>query len=334
MNYSTIDDLKKLIDNQIEESTTLEYKSSFAMQKSSWRDELAKDVSAMANSNGGTIFYGIREKEGNNGHAIPDKLIPIENSEMSKDRLSQLLSSNIQPVIEGIEITYIPFDEHSGFYVVSVPKGRTAHQNRLTHIYYMRRNSTVEAMEDFAIRDIMNRIKTPIIDVEFTLVKKTIHVKTYNYTAVSFLGRSEENTQRTDYILKCRLVNNGEIYANYINSFIYIPKDVLATNDDYAEEGDYYRLYEDNTTRDLMRLNGMHKEYGPVRYDPLLPGMSVNCRSVKLDLDDIENLLPLKYKIHADNAPTRCVKVSWDQIYAEEDTDYEVNDPMAPPSIF
>lgn len=95
---------------------------------------------------------------------------------MSKDKLSQLLSSNIQPKIEGLEITYISHDEESGFYVVSVPRSNTAHQNRLSHVYYKRRNATVEAMEDYEIRDVMNRSKTPIIDIDFTLLVTKIDV--------------------------------------------------------------------------------------------------------------------------------------------------------------
>lgn len=58
----TINDLQKLIQNEIEESTVLEYKGSFAKQNPKWKEELAKDISALANSNGGTIIFGIREK--------------------------------------------------------------------------------------------------------------------------------------------------------------------------------------------------------------------------------------------------------------------------------
>ena len=121
MEFKTIEDLQSLIDNEIEESTELEYKSSFAIddENKKWKKELAKDVSAMANSNGGTIIYGIRQKAGENGHAVPNELLPIPFVEMSKDKLSQLLSSNIQPVIDNVEITVITKDKESGFFVVA-----------------------------------------------------------------------------------------------------------------------------------------------------------------------------------------------------------------------
>ena len=134
----TKEDLQRLIDNEVEESTILEYKSSFAVQNPKWREELAKDISAMANSNGGTIVFGIKQKDIGNGNAIAHRLTPIPSSEMTKDKLSQLLSSNIQPIINNLEITYISESQEGGYFIVEIPQSNTAHQNRLTHIYYKR----------------------------------------------------------------------------------------------------------------------------------------------------------------------------------------------------
>jgi predicted HTH transcriptional regulator len=60
--------LMKLIENEIEESLTLEYKSAEALDRTDFKKkEITKDVSAMANSAGGTIIYGIFE------YAQPEK---------------------------------------------------------------------------------------------------------------------------------------------------------------------------------------------------------------------------------------------------------------------
>jgi hypothetical protein len=332
MAYSSIEELQLLVDNQIEESTTLEYKSSFAKQKPSWKEELAKDVSAMANSNGGTIIYGIREKDGVNGHSIPEKLLPINNSDMSKDQLSQLLSANIQPVIEGLEIIFIPADDQSGFYVVNVPKGQTAHQNRICHIYYMRRSATIEAMEDYQIRDVMNRNKTPIIDIEFSLLK--IVNKVTEQTLPMFMAKSGENKtyQEYEYLLKYRPVNKGEVYSKYINYFIYIPKILIDNSEkEYDEEDDYVIIYDDNLVRDVTAIHGMQKEYGTARYDPLLPGMYGNRRKVKLTFENVESvddLQPIKLEVHADNSPTRIMFVDWNDIDFDEQEKIIVRGPF------
>ena len=84
----------------------MEYKGSFAKQNPKWKEELAKDISALANSNGGTIIFGIREKESEGGNSIPKELLPIPNTEMSKDKLSQLFIIKIfSQKFEGLEIT-------------------------------------------------------------------------------------------------------------------------------------------------------------------------------------------------------------------------------------
>lgn len=168
MTIQSIEDIRSLIDNSVEEGTELEYKRAFPKlkenQKQKGKEELAKDISAMANANGGTIIYGLSEKDGENGRAIPDTIIPISSSEMSKDQLTQLISSIISPKIIGIEISTIPHDVGNVF-IVKIPKSSTAHQNKINRLYHIRRNATIEVMEDYEIRDIMNRQINPPLDI-------------------------------------------------------------------------------------------------------------------------------------------------------------------------
>lgn len=331
----TKEDLQRLIDNEVEESTILEYKSSFAVQNPKWREELAKDISAMANSNGGTIVFGIKQKDIGNGNAIAHRLTPIPSSEMTKDKLSQLLSSNIQPIINNLEITYISESQEGGYFIVEIPQSNTAHQNRLTHIYYKRRNATVEAMEDYEIRDIMNRNKTPIINLEFQLIKTTVNVIEKNYNFFPTRGIQENKSQRIDYRLKYRPFNNGQILAKYINYFVYIPSDIVVDKEDLDIEGDYCIVFGDNTTRDLVDISVGQRKYGPVRYDPILPGIYGSGHGIDLCFDnvDIKNLPCIKYEMHADNAPSKTKTVEWTELECLNQTKTEIIDPMAPPRI-
>lgn len=331
----TKEDLQRLIDNEVEESTILEYKSSFAVQNPKWREELAKDISAMANSNGGTIVFGIKQKDIGNGNAIAHRLTPIPSSEMTKDKLSQLLSSNIQPIINNLEITYISESQEGGYFIVEIPQSNTAHQNRLTHIYYKRRNATVEAMEDYEIRDIMNRNKTPIINLELQLIKTTVNVIEKNYNFFPTRGIQENKSQRIDYRLKYRPFNNGQILAKYINYFVYIPSDIVVDKEDLDIEGDYCIVFGDNTTRDLVDISVGQRKYGPVRYDPILPGIYGSSHGIDLCFDnvDINNLPCIKYEMHADNAPSKTITVEWTELEWLNQTKTEIIDPMAPPRI-
>ncbi|MCE2617121.1 AlbA family DNA-binding domain-containing protein [Phocaeicola oris] len=166
MSIKTIEDIRLLISNAVEESTEMEYKRSFADDKQKRREDIAKDISAMANANGGIIIYGLNQKETTKEHAIPEEIKPIPSDSMSKDQLAQIISSNISPRIKDIEITYIPYNQEGGIFVVEVPKSQTAHQNLTNHLYHIRRNATIEIMEDFEIRDIMNRQANPPLSID------------------------------------------------------------------------------------------------------------------------------------------------------------------------
>ena len=333
MKFSTIEDLQSLIDNEIEESTVLEYKSSFSLDKENkenkkWKVELAKDVSAMANAIGGIIIYGIGEKEISKDHKVADELVPISYTEMSKERLSQLLSANIQPIIDNIEIKVIPNDANSGFFIVQIPQSNTAHQNRLNHLYYKRRNSTVEVMEDYEIRDVMNRSKHPLVGVDITLVKKVLNITESRLSNdYSSLGFQTTHKQEIKYELQFRLVNMGRIYAKYINCFIHIPL-IYNPNNDKGPDGvdrikKCYVVKVDNTIRDAIDVHGENIVYGPSRYDPLLPGVMGEVRKCSVNFDDIDkndSMPPIWYSLMADNAPERRIEVEWKDIKVIEKT--------------
>lgn len=190
MEIKCIDDVQFLIDNSIEESTELEYKRSFAKVKANpkWKEELAKDISAMANANGGLIIYGLAEENVSQGRSVPKSITPIPPEEMSKDQLSQILSSQISPKIIGLTISAIPY-ESGNLFVVKIPQSCTAHQNRLTHLYYIRRNATIEVMEDYEIRDIMNRQTNPPLTIEGCGLYKTKNNPYSNKVEYTFMAK-------------------------------------------------------------------------------------------------------------------------------------------------
>jgi predicted HTH transcriptional regulator len=76
-------DIQNLVDDQIEESAHLDYKREVTFSPSG-KKELAKDISAFANSGGGVILYGIEEKK--DEHGIPVPVSPIHGIESSIDR--------------------------------------------------------------------------------------------------------------------------------------------------------------------------------------------------------------------------------------------------------
>jgi hypothetical protein len=164
--------LQQHIDAEIEESLTLDYKAAGSIDKAEGKKkEITKDVSAMANSAGGTIIYGIGEYSDPNKKHLPEKITPIDRTQFPKEWLEQVIN-NIQPRIHNFVI--YPVNLASGgndvAYVVEIPQGNTAHQ-ALDFRYYRRFNFQSVPMEDYEIRDIMNRLSTPDAAVEFKYKK-------------------------------------------------------------------------------------------------------------------------------------------------------------------
>jgi hypothetical protein len=113
----TTADLQRLIDEEIQESLTLDYKASGSLAKDSRsRDELCKDVSSFANSAGEQIIYGIEEQNGR-------PTIIDQGSQITREWIEQVLDSNVQPRIGGLVITPVPVGNERHAYVATIPPG-------------------------------------------------------------------------------------------------------------------------------------------------------------------------------------------------------------------
>ena len=160
--------LDQLIADQIEESGILEYKAAGALSRSA-KMEITKDVSAFANAGGGTVIYGIAEYRDDAKKHLPERYDPVNQREFSREWLDQIVGQ-VQPRIDGLEIVPI----HVGpavsdyCYALAIPQGNTAHQ-ALDLKYYKRRNFESTPMQDYEIRDVMNRTRNPQLEVKIRL---------------------------------------------------------------------------------------------------------------------------------------------------------------------
>lgn len=167
--------VEKFISDKIEESSHLDYKGAGALNRGDQRKvaEITKDVSAFANSDGGTIIYGILEFREEDKKHLPEKIDPIDGRDYSREWLDQVIGQ-ISPRIDGIQIFPVQVgpEEWHVAYVVEIPKSLTAHQARDLR-YYKRYNFQSEPMQDYEIRDVMNRRRHPKLDFRIKLVKTT-----------------------------------------------------------------------------------------------------------------------------------------------------------------
>jgi len=190
--------LQKLIDDGVEETLSLEYKSAASIDRQNNKtDEITKDISSMANSSGGTIIYGIKEFDQSDKRHLPQNIDPVDSTKYSKEWLEHVIG-NIRPRIASVIIHPVRLagSGNQVCYVVEIPEGTTAHQAKDLR-YYKRYNFEAVPMEDYEIRLLMNRLAHPEVAVEFGYM---------------IIHRESENHE---YELKVSISNNGSRITRY-----------------------------------------------------------------------------------------------------------------------
>lgn len=301
--------IEQLILQGVEENLTLDYKAAGALSKNdSKKSEITKDVSAMANSTGGIIIYGIAEDKTN--RHLPGAIDPVDRNQFPKEWLEQIIG-NIRPKIDGLVIHPISINNNPNdvVYVVEIPQSYTAHQAHDKR-YYKRYNFESVAMEDYEIRDIMGRRQHPLIDLKFNIL-----------ITVEYSESGHLPTKKFDMLtLNVVMINTGIVYAQYVQANIKIPCEIehkafmkqyranaygLPVPD--ANFDQYCTYYRDNTERDFIRSENRYiPEYGPSRYVPILPKTEKQIEGFRLR-DNFEAMdwskHNIKWTIYADNAP-------------------------------
>jgi Putative DNA-binding domain len=159
------DDFQKMVDAQIEETLTLEYKASAALTRDSKNvQELCKDVSAMANSAGGQIIYGVGEDKKTHKPTAVDA--GVTDDKITREWVHQIIGSNIHPRIEGLTVQRIALSGAGFGFVISVAATQTGPHQAPDKKYYKRYELEAVAMEDYEVKDIMRRATTPDLCAE------------------------------------------------------------------------------------------------------------------------------------------------------------------------
>jgi Putative DNA-binding domain len=91
------------VKGKIQEGNSLDYKDSRSLSKADTK-ELCKDTTAFANAGGGMIIYGITEDK----HEPTGIDQGTDRTAITKEWIEDILTSNIRPKIEDLEIVMVP----------------------------------------------------------------------------------------------------------------------------------------------------------------------------------------------------------------------------------
>jgi len=246
-------DLKNLIKNKIQEDTNLDYKRSEFPTTNKFNKELAKDVSAMANSNGGTIIYGIKEE-----NHFPKEIIWIEKDEGYKERIEQIINNKIFRKIEGLNVKKVLSDNKKKFVIIiDIPKSDIAphqcHSDGKKRRYYKRHGSTTEEMEHYEIEDLFFKRKRAFLEIFLRPIQ------------------AQNPTFEID------VLNHGKIIAEKLFIKILIPKEFRIDGDDWMH------------IKDVPHPLGMYSAYQ--YFDNIVPVYPENASNIGRIYHPKRNLL-------------------------------------------
>jgi hypothetical protein len=311
--------LQSLIDSETQESLNLDYKSAAALGKTDGkRADITKDVSALANSDGGTIIYGIAEFQQPEKKHLPEKLDPVDQAVFTREWLEQIINI-IRPRLDGVVITPVPLNTGPNHvvYVVEVPKGTTAHQASDKR-YYKRFNFQSVPMEDYEIKDVMGRLQHPRIELAFLIQIESERLPGF------VIGLDYDLSYRTKCVLKIIAKNTGPVYAKYVNTLVTFHHELLseeAQEDKEAHVDDGQLLYTeefDNTVSDQIGFDARRPQYGPRRFYPILPGLShtweIELTTKLPELGRLRDDVVVKWQVYADNSSPSAGQIAVNEI--------------------
>lgn len=126
-------DLVALIDNEVPEGRSIEYKRDLPADTREAKVEFLNDVLSFANTSGGDLIFGLEESSG-----LPTALLGVEVKDPDGLglRFENMCRDNIEPRIQGLQVRTIPLS--SGRYAVIVRIGQSwqaPHRNRQSGVF-------------------------------------------------------------------------------------------------------------------------------------------------------------------------------------------------------
>ena len=140
------EDIDALVSNTVSESRTLDYKETLPGNSDGDKYEFLADVSSFANSSGGDILYGVREKrDQGKPTGIPEAAAGLSGvtADTAVQRLDSIIRDGIAPRIANVKIVAVPGFDNGPVILVRIPKSwLSPHMiNKRESRFYSRNNA-------------------------------------------------------------------------------------------------------------------------------------------------------------------------------------------------
>lgn len=153
------------------EGPKLDFKMRLDMKTESGKKELAKDIIAIANSQGGRghLVIGIEDKT--------KRVVGIDHDDYCEERVQQILSNRSDPPIN-IRVEYITYEGKELLVITVFRSYKKPHQMRQTGAFYIRRGSTTDTASRQEIAEmlqtggIIHNEQIPVFNVDMAVLNQ------------------------------------------------------------------------------------------------------------------------------------------------------------------
>ncbi len=264
-------DLEQIVEEQTEESSFLEFKSSRMFKKGLGKaaGDLSKEITAFANGGGGTLIIGIEET--NEDRSKASGVAGTVDKKITSERLQQLLETRISPPIPNLEIIEIVDKVGGVCFVIGVPLSDIGPHQASDLKYYARRQYQKLPMEHYEIEDVRNRwrVSEPKISLRIEISKQVLtdlvvkNISRERLTDITF-----HTSDRLREIFKWEapalrngipILNSGDRFSYYLGSIFELFKNEKLKQDNYISvkfSDRFGKTYEEEIVFNLLNYEG------------------------------------------------------------------------------
>lgn len=254
-----------------DEGTKLDFKQKIEILIESGKKELAKDVSAIANSRGGRgyIVIGVEDKT--------KRIIGINDYDFKEEQVQQIISSRCEPPIP-VLIDFVVYKSKNLAIITIYDGGQKPYQLRENGAFYIRRGSTTDTMrkeelisclqENFNLNiETMPIMNSDINSLDFDIINKYFENKgiiVNEGNRLEFMDNAGITFIERDY--NKRVVTLGGLLVFSSMNSIYLPHNMIKIVNKVNDKFDEVILVQGNLLEMLDRVEEFLKKIFPSNY--------------------------------------------------------------------
>lgn len=256
-------------------------------------DTLSAQLSAFANSGGGTIVYGVNDPAVGQPRTVSEGGVSLAiRGRSTKEWLEDVIPHLVEYPLASFNVyvltnsgTGTAIQNGRGIFLVQVADSESAPHQARDKKYYARVGGKSRPIGHRLIMDIMGRSQHPKMKL--------------------FISRKRTNGESWEWSFYCS--NEGKVFANYVNGYVYLPSQLTFGNIEVDRDGIKYtsfpfsNIHKDLIDTKFLGLEAIH--YHTTRYNPVLPGLGFSfTKPARIPVDDMSHH-KIYWAIYADNAP-------------------------------